>query len=251
VFLLGPSHHLYLTGCALSQCDFYETPLGNLKLDSSTIAELHKTGKFDKMSKSTDEDEHSLEMHLPYIYKAISKAFDSTDQYPSLVPILVGSTNAAREASYGEVLKPYIQDPDNVFVVSSDFCHWGSRFSYTYYVPSKTSMATEGYTLRSRDVKDIQIPIHESIGRLDELSIEAIATGNHNSFIRNLEQSGNTVCGRHPIGVIMSALEQIRKELSDTHADYGKFKFIRYERSSDAERYQDSSVSYASAYAIF
>lgn len=33
VFILGPSHHVYLESCALSQCDSYETPLGDLVLD--------------------------------------------------------------------------------------------------------------------------------------------------------------------------------------------------------------------------
>jgi len=35
--------------------------------------ELHKTGQFDWMTQDVDEDEHSLEMHLPYIYKMLSK----------------------------------------------------------------------------------------------------------------------------------------------------------------------------------
>jgi predicted class III extradiol MEMO1 family dioxygenase len=33
----------------------------------SAIAALRKTGLFDDMSATTDEDEHSIEMHLPYI----------------------------------------------------------------------------------------------------------------------------------------------------------------------------------------
>jgi hypothetical protein len=62
-----------LDGCALTQCDAYETPLGNLAIDKRTVAELHKTGKFDTMSLQTDEDEHSLEMHLPYIYTMLAR----------------------------------------------------------------------------------------------------------------------------------------------------------------------------------
>jgi predicted class III extradiol MEMO1 family dioxygenase len=31
------------------------------------IEKLRKTGKFDVMDLETDSDEHSLEMHLPYI----------------------------------------------------------------------------------------------------------------------------------------------------------------------------------------
>jgi hypothetical protein len=73
VFLLGPSHHLYLEKAALTKCTHYGTPLGNLPIDAATTAELHKTGQFDWMTQDVDEDEHSLEMHLPYIYKMLSK----------------------------------------------------------------------------------------------------------------------------------------------------------------------------------
>ena len=73
VFLLGPSHHYHLTKAALSRCTHYATPLGNLAIDKETTAKLHATGQFEWMSQSVDEDEHSLEMHLPYIYKMLSK----------------------------------------------------------------------------------------------------------------------------------------------------------------------------------
>lgn len=46
---------------------------------------------------------------------------------------MVGSLTVEREAAYGQLLAPYLADPSNLFVVSSDFCHWGQRFRYTYY----------------------------------------------------------------------------------------------------------------------
>jgi MEMO1 family protein len=73
VFLLGPSHHYYLSNCALSKCNAYSTPLGDLPLDLATISELRNSGKFADMALDDDEAEHSLEMHLPYIYKMLSK----------------------------------------------------------------------------------------------------------------------------------------------------------------------------------
>lgn len=72
IILLGPSHHYYLTKAALSRCTHYSTPLGDLAVDREAAAELYKTGQFEWMSQSVDEDEHSLEMHLPYIYKILS-----------------------------------------------------------------------------------------------------------------------------------------------------------------------------------
>ena len=46
------------------------------------------------------------------------------------MPILVGNLDNATEALYGRLLAPYLADARNFFVVSSDFCHWGARFSY-------------------------------------------------------------------------------------------------------------------------
>jgi hypothetical protein len=62
-----------LSGCALSACETYSTPLGDLRLDLQTIAELYSTERFTYMTQQVDEDEHSLEMQLPYIYKMLSR----------------------------------------------------------------------------------------------------------------------------------------------------------------------------------
>lgn len=264
IFLLGPSHHVYLSGCALTQCTIYETPIGDLTIDQETVNELHRTGKFDRMSLRTDEDEHSLEMHLPYIYKVLSRTFDSPTQFPPLIPILVGSTSAQSERTYGTLLAPYLSDPSSIFIVSSDFCHWGTRFNYTYYLPSDASGPTEGHSLRSRDKPPSDPPIHESIKRLDELCMSAIKTRKHADFLGVLRDTGNTVCGRHPIGVVMAGIEEVlrlQEEQEEEGADdddghdgggenRGRFRFVRYERSSDCVRVGDSSVSYVSGFAV-
>lgn len=72
VFLLGPSHHFYLPGAATTACSEYGTPLGNLTVDTALVNTIKKDWSLQTMSKQTDEDEHSLEMHLPYIYKMLS-----------------------------------------------------------------------------------------------------------------------------------------------------------------------------------
>lgn len=190
-----------------------------------------------------------MEMHIPYIYKMLSQAFPSSADFPPLIPILVGGTSASAEKSYGKILAPYLADPSSVFVVSSDFCHWGQRFQYTYYLPAAPS-GQEGYSLSRRDKTPTEPPIHESIARLDKMAMDAIETGQHAAFLGNLKETGNTVCGRHPIGVVMAALEVLRSEGKISGDGEGRFKFIRYERSSDVEELDDSSVSYASAVAV-
>lgn len=122
VFLLGPSHHVHIDGCALTVTSQYATPLGNIAIDLKTTAELKSTRKFQDMSLQTDEDEHSLEMHLPYIAKIMAPR---NGDY-TLVPVLVGTISRTKEKEYGELFRPYLEDPSNLFVISSDFCHWGT-----------------------------------------------------------------------------------------------------------------------------
>lgn len=73
IFILGPSHHVRLRGCSLSIANKYKTPLYDLKIDSQINAELEETQRFSWMEMKTDEDEHSIEMHLPYIAKVMEK----------------------------------------------------------------------------------------------------------------------------------------------------------------------------------
>ncbi|KAL1305266.1 hypothetical protein AAFC00_002177 [Neodothiora populina] len=239
VFLLGPSHHVYLTNCALTQCTEYETPLGNLTIDRETTQQLFDTGKFSRMSQETDEDEHSLEMHLPYIYTMLSKTSSNPAAFPKLVPVMVGNTSASAEKQFGQLLAPYLKDPENAFVISSDFAHWGLRFRYTYYDSSSTASAV---SLKASDKPPRDPPIHESIKKVDFECIGACESGDHDEWLSVLEETGNTVCGRHPIGIVMAAMEALGGE--------GRFRFLRYERSSECARVSDSSVSYCSAIAV-
>lgn len=240
IFVLGPSHTYYLKGCALSTFASYDTPFGKLKVDAQTVEALRETGRFSDIPASSDEDEHSLEMHLPYIWKRLEQTHGDCgpEGYPPIVPILVGDNSGTMEKEFGHLLAKYLEEPGSAFVVSSDFCHWGSRFSYTTYVPSADRL--DQLRVLSRRSAETETPIHEGIKVLDELAMEAVASGEHDRFVENLRITKNTVCGRHPIGVTMAAMEAVGA---------GPFHFLRYERSSLVERLDDSSVSYASFFA--
>lgn len=195
------------------------------------------------MKQSVDEDEHSLEMHLPYIFKILSQNFGEVTNFPQLVPILVGSTSPAVEKEYGAILAPYLRDPASVFIISSDFAHWGQRFRYTYYLPSADAKVDEGKQLQSSEKGPFTDPkIFESIEKVDKACMSAIESGSHESFVSVLKKTGNTVCGQHPIGIIMVAMAKL-----ETGPEAG-FKFVHYSRSSDCVSIKDSSVSYASGF---
>jgi AmmeMemoRadiSam system protein B len=43
----------------------------------------------------------------------------------TIVPVLVGALPAEKEVEFGRIFARYLADPENLFVISSDFCHWG------------------------------------------------------------------------------------------------------------------------------
>jgi len=291
IFILHPSHHHHLRTAALPVVQGYETPLSQdpLPLDLDVLGEISKlsvsagsqTIRFTTMSQSVDEAEHSAEMQLPYLHRLLQRLYPNqpTSAYPRLVPIMIGAASASTEQAFGQLLAPYIADETNAFVISSDFCHWGSRFSYTYYTADAPSPAVSALKLpngvggdvadlnthtqyewqRGNHLRSSKIPsspkIHESIAHVDRACMCAIANGRYSDFLSVIEETGNTVCGRHPIGVFMAGVEELeRKENEDrAQSDDGlrrRFRFVRYERSSDALSVRDSSVSYVSAFAV-
>jgi AmmeMemoRadiSam system protein B len=169
---------------------------------------------------------------------------DDNKAMPTLVPIMIGNTSGSFESTLGKLLAPYLADPETAFVISSDFAHWGTRFRYTYYRAASGAITNLGSSSRSPK----QPEIHESIKAVDLECMGACESGSHAKWLDILEETGNTVCGRHPIGVIMAAIEQVRKDTDDPSA--GAFKFLRYERSSEVRHVSESSVSYASAIAV-
>ncbi|KAL0075564.1 cell motility mediator [Phycomyces blakesleeanus] len=224
VFLLGPSHHTYLEGCALSKFKSYETPLGDLSVDTQVSKELFDTGVFGWMPPSVDVNEHSLELHLPFIAKIFENKLDDI----TLVPVLVGSLQVEEEKAYGKIFAKYLNDPTSLFIISSDFCHWGKRFGYTYCPPTPEST-----------------PIHAAISELDHQAMALIESLNLDDFAAYLAKTKNTICGRHPIGILMGAVAHLNETLSPN------IKFVKYAQSNPCKTLADSSVSYASAYLYF
>jgi AmmeMemoRadiSam system protein B len=227
ILVLHPSHHVYLDGCAISGAGSIETPLGNLQIASKLRNELWITKEFTVMDQDTDEKEHSGELHYPYIAKSLKDA--GVFERIRVLPIMVGGINTSKEEHFGTVLKELIARPNVITIVSTDFCHWGKRFSYQSTPdggPSKT-------------------PIFEHISELDHVGMNHIEMQNPGAFAEYFRETKNTVCGRHPLAVWLHAISQ-NKESGFEKLDV---KFIRYAQSSRVRSMHDSSVSYASAVA--
>lgn len=244
VVLLGPSHHTYLSGCAVSTFAQLETPLGDLRVDISAAAALLQSRTFTALEHGEDMVEHSLEMQLPFLRFIMGEGADA-DADVAVVPIVVGMLTRETAADFAAMLAPLLADSGTIAVVSSDFCHWGLRFAYTrYQAPDRAPV-----TLTQRTPREVysHFPIHASIAALDRQAMDKISRADGDmraaaeAFAQNLALTRNTVCGRNPIYLLLHALAA----LGDTH----RFacRFTHYEQSSACDSVMDSSVSYAAA----
>ena len=128
-----------------------------------------------------------------------------------VVPILVGAVSAENEAMYGELLSKYVDDPNNFFSVSSDFCHWGSRFclySLSFYCVCRffvkmPLMILCVHRFNYMHYDNNHGPIHKSIEALDKMGMDIIETGDPDAFNKYLLEFDNTICGRHPISIFL------------------------------------------------
>ena len=67
-----------------------------------------------------DEDEHSIEMQLPFV----AKVMESRRGNYKIVPVIIGGINSEKEKIYGQLFAKYFLEPRTLFVISSDFCQW-------------------------------------------------------------------------------------------------------------------------------
>ena len=195
----------------------------------------------------------------------------------------MGAINQDKERRFGELLAPYLAQDDTFCVVSSDFCHWhvspsasrplpliwlfllrrGSRFGYTSYYPSSPAPdAAVSSLIRLSSGSQIShdFPIWKSISSLDHQAMDILtlppASGKeaHDSFASYLATTKNTICGRHPIGVLLGALAALDGSAGGQDSSpprQAMIKWVRYEQSSQCRTTRDSSVSYASAFVVF
>ncbi|MCX5710811.1 MAG: AmmeMemoRadiSam system protein B, partial [Candidatus Omnitrophica bacterium] len=120
VILLGPNHTGYGNPFSIMTKGSWETPLGAVNIDSRLAAELLKNSKYLKEDKLAHENEHSLEVELPFL-QYLKKDF-------AIVPIAFMSGNLAALKAVGEEIARVIIDnnvrKDVLIVASSDMTHY-------------------------------------------------------------------------------------------------------------------------------
>jgi len=130
VVLLGPSHRVPLAGLATSSAERFRTPIDDIPLDRTALAEIEKLPQVHRLDEA-HLMEHSLEVQLPFL-QALFADF-------TLVPLVVGDATASEVA---EVLDRLWGGPETLIVVSSDLSHYHD-YETARRMDSRTSHAIE------------------------------------------------------------------------------------------------------------
>lgn len=112
VILLGPSHWVMVGGLATSGVDAFATPLGKIPLDKKGREQITSLPQVVILDRA-HEQEHGLEVHLPFLQHIISEF--------SVIPLVVGQASSQEVA---EVLEKLWDGPSTIIVISSDLSHY-------------------------------------------------------------------------------------------------------------------------------
>src|SRR3989339_1874716 len=157
VIILGPSHQYYFKGVSVYPAGKFQTPLGDLEVDSDFTQKIISPvvnaiePPSQNISPSTSlrtdgersrtisfipqafEKEHSIEVQLPFLQKTL-------DDF-KIVPILIGDADFQDLSYLADKLNKAIADRSDVLLIAStDLCH-----SYDYQETEKTDKLTLSY----------------------------------------------------------------------------------------------------------
>ena len=117
VVVIGPSHYELFPGASVFRGSGYQTPLGNVPVDGDFVRALHDTGAGFGYTPQAEEQEHSVEVQVPFLQRVLG-AFD-------IVPVLIhdGRPANCRALADGLVSAMHARPRRTLLVASSDLYH--------------------------------------------------------------------------------------------------------------------------------
>lgn len=118
--VISPMHHYASHPLLTSAHDAYETPLGKILVDRDAAQELETQLLGDlglELTPVKNDPEHSLEIELPFLQRALSSDF-------LLLPVMIRDVSVKITRALGKALEKVLQDKNAVMVASTDLSHF-------------------------------------------------------------------------------------------------------------------------------
>ncbi len=130
VIIIGPSHYQQLDKIAIYKSGYFQTPLGEVPVDSNFADSLLEENNDIEHLPRAFEKEHSIEVQIPFLQKCLTDF--------KIVPIIISNQSFALFKSLSETLAELIKNRDDVLVVaSSDMSHFHHQ-DKAYEIDQKT-----------------------------------------------------------------------------------------------------------------
>lgn len=184
--LIAPSHRVSFSGIALCDCDAYSTPFGDSRIDFAVVDSLRGENGF-AVNDGAHDGEHALEVQLPFISKLFPELL--------IVPFVCGRLDAILAENISGVLGRFWNE-ETLWVISSDFTHYGGAFDYLPFVN--------------------RVP--ERLRELDMGAVDRILDFDSAGFAEYIKKTGATICGANPIRILLDTILKSEK-IDDLTAD--------------------------------
>ncbi|HUX00164.1 MAG: AmmeMemoRadiSam system protein B [Phycisphaerae bacterium] len=205
VILLGPSHQAAVRGASVLRVDAYETPLGRILVDAAARDALLRCAVV-REQPAAHAGEWSVENQLPFLQVALGDF--------AMVEVLVGVMTPTERATLARVVRN-LANAETLLVVSTDFCHYGPRFNYVPFTD--------------------RVP--ERLAELNDRAVAAIRALDAKGWDRFIKETGDTVCGRAAVGLLLEVLQP----WGDVES-----RRVAYDTSGRVTGDWENSVTYAS-----
>ena len=206
--VLAPSHRVPFRGVSVGDYESFATPLGDLQVDVGVCESAAASSRLVSRRRDAHADEHALEVQLPFLQTVLPDI--------TLVPVVCGRLSLAEVRSVAAELAPLLWRPDTLWVVSTDFTHFGRAFGYVPFT------------------RDVPARLEE----LDRGAISHVVEIDCEGFFGYVEETGATICGRVPLALLLAVLE--------TEPGAYTCRLVDYTTSGARTQDYEHCVSYAS-----
>lgn len=120
VIIVAPIHRPYRSPILTSGHSAYGTPLGDVPIDSEALASFNRSLKTSLGTHAfpvRDDQEHSLEIQLPFLQRTLKAPF-------SLLPIMLSETRFEHLEAVGAALTAAAEGRSALLIASSDLSHF-------------------------------------------------------------------------------------------------------------------------------
>ncbi|MBC7289355.1 MAG: AmmeMemoRadiSam system protein B, partial [Armatimonadetes bacterium] len=205
VVVVGPSHHSGFAGALLTESDAWETPLGPVEIDHTTVAALEKAapGTF-RRDDALQAMEHSVEIQLPFLQTVLENF--------KFVPVLIHDFSPDNCRTIGHAIAEAVRGRDFVLVASTDLAHYPPR-----------------ELCRQVDLK--------TLSNIEQWDIDAIYRWERQATDQYADKEVHcTMCGLGPVVAVLAAARELGAD---------KVARLKYANSGEIDwRTADRSVGY-------